>query len=297
MEIHQMYATLIPMQQLCLSNPFGAAIHTIGAAIHTTGAPVYHAAAVSSTMDEGRLLAEQGAAHGTAFVADFQEAGRGRTRSRPWLADRGKNLFFTILLRYPKIEAIPQAMTLKTGLAIAKAVEEFAPPLTGRVRVKWPNDIMIDSGGSARKIAGILTEGDGTRVFTGIGVNVAQTEFPPELRSKAGSIALALEAVGSGGPEPLSAESRFTLLEKMLVRLHAELETAQDGSGPGAWQNRLTERLYRRGEQVCFVEGAADSGREVRGRLTGIASGGELLIIPDGETEARAFVTGELRVY
>ncbi|GHT92702.1 biotin--[acetyl-CoA-carboxylase] ligase [Spirochaetia bacterium] len=277
------------MEQLDFSNPFGAAIHT-------TGAPVYHAATVSSTMDEARLLAEQGLPHGTVISADFQEAGRGRVRNRPWLADRGKNLFFTILLRYSKIEDIPQAMTLKTGLAIAQAVEDFAPPLAGMVQVKWPNDIMAGSGGSARKIAGILTEGDGTRIFIGIGVNVAQTEFPPELRSKAGSIALAL--VPRAGPSAaLPAESRFTLLEKILARLHAELETAKDGGGPGAWQNRLTERLYRRGEQVCFVEGAADSGKEVWGRLTGIGSGGELLIVPDGGTEARAFVTGELRVY
>ncbi|GHU16267.1 hypothetical protein FACS1894163_05300 [Spirochaetia bacterium] len=275
------------MTQIDLSNPFGAAIYT-------TGAPVYHAAVVSSTMDEARLLAEQGLPHGTVISADFQEAGRGRVRGRPWLADRGKNLFFTILLRYPKIEMIPQAITLKTGLAIAEAVEDFAPPLAGRVQVKWPNDIMIGSGGCARKIAGILTEGDGTRVFIGIGVNVAQTEFPPELRSRAGSIALALGTLGSGAPEQLSAESRFSLLEKILARLYAELETAEDGGSRDSWRERLTERLYRKGEQVCFVDGAADSGREVTGRLAGIGDGGELLIVPDGETAARAFVTGEL---
>jgi BirA family biotin operon repressor/biotin-[acetyl-CoA-carboxylase] ligase len=263
------------MQQLRLSNPFGA--------------PVYHADTVSSTMDEARLLAEQGLPHGTVLTADFQEAGRGRLRNRPWLADRGKNLFFTILLRYPKIEDIPQAITLKTGLAVALAIEDFVPPLAGTVQVKWPNDIMIGS----RKVAGILTEGDGARVFIGIGVNVAQTEFPEELRSKAGSIALALGAAGAA--LSLSAESRFNLLEKILIRLHAELELTEDY--PPTWRERLTERLYCKDEQVCFIDGAADSGREVTGRLTGIGDGGELLIIPDGETEARAFVTGELRVY
>ncbi|GHT65718.1 hypothetical protein FACS1894110_08170 [Spirochaetia bacterium] len=268
------------MEQLDLFNPFGA--------------PVYHAVTVSSTMDESRLLAEQGLPHGTVFTADFQEAGRGRGRSRLWLADRGKNLFFTILLRYQKIEDIPQAITLKAGLAIARAIEDFAPPLANTVQVKWPNDIMIGD----KKISGILTEGDGKQVFIGIGVNVAQTEFPAELRSKAGSIAVALGAVGSGAPEPLPAESRFSLLEKILLRLYGELETTKDGgSGSGPWQERLTERLYRKGEQICFIDGAVDSGKEVTGRLTGIGSGGELLIVPTGESEARAFVTGELRVY
>ncbi|GHV91364.1 hypothetical protein AGMMS50268_18670 [Spirochaetia bacterium] len=258
------------MQQLSLSNPFGA--------------PVCHAVTVSSTMDESRRLAEQGFPHGTVICADFQEAGRGRLRSRPWQAEREKNLFFTILLRYPQIEAIPPAITLKTGLAIARAIEDFAPPLTGTVQVKWPNDIMADN----RKIAGILTEGDGRQIFIGIGVNVAQTEFPAELRAKAGSIALAMGTV-------LSAESRFSLLEKILPRLYAELESAEGGSV--SWRERLTERLYRRGEQVCFIEGAADSGKEVRGVLAGIGEGGELLIVPKGETEARAFVAGELKVY
>ncbi|GHV36124.1 hypothetical protein AGMMS49546_00840 [Spirochaetia bacterium] len=258
------------MQQLSLSNPFGA--------------PVCHAVTVSSTMDESRRLAEQGLPHGTVICADFQEAGRGRLRNRPWQAERGKNLFFTILLRYPQIEAVPPAITLKTGLAIARAIEDFAPPLAGTVQVKWPNDIMADN----RKIAGILTEGDGRQIFIGVGVNVAQTEFPAELRAKAGSIALAMGTV-------LSAESRFSLLEKILPRLYAELESAKSGSV--LWRERLTERLYRRGEQVCFVEGAADSGKEVRGVLAGIGEGGELLIVPKGETEARGFVTGELKVY
>jgi BirA family biotin operon repressor/biotin-[acetyl-CoA-carboxylase] ligase len=262
------------MQQLDLSSPFGA--------------PVCHADTVSSTMDEARLLAEQGLPHGTVLTADFQEAGRGRLRNRPWLADRGKNLFFTILLRYPKIEAIPQAITLKTGLAIAQAIEVFAPALIGTVQVKWPNDIMAGGMGHTRKIAGILTEGDGAWVFIGIGVNVAQTEFPAELRSRAGSIALALGTA-------LPVESRFSLLEKILIRLHAELELTEDY--PPTWRERLTERLYRKGEQVCFINGAADSGKEITGRLTGIGDGGELLIIPDGKTEARAFVTGELKVY
>jgi BirA family biotin operon repressor/biotin-[acetyl-CoA-carboxylase] ligase len=258
------------MEQLGIFNPFGA--------------PVYYADTVSSTMDESRRLAEQGLPHGTVITADFQEAGRGRIRGRPWKAVGGKNLFFTLLLRYPNIEAVPQAITLKTGLAIALAVEDLAPPLAGTVQVKWPNDIMI--GG--KKIAGILTEGDGMRVFIGIGVNVAQTEFPAELQAKAGSIALALGAA-------LPAESRFDLLEKILARLYAELAVSENGSAP--WRERLAERLYRRGEQVCFIEGAADSGKEVRGRLAGIGDGGELLIVPDGETEERAFVTGELRVY
>ncbi|MDR0465221.1 MAG: biotin--[acetyl-CoA-carboxylase] ligase, partial [Treponema sp.] len=60
------------------------------------------------------------------------------------------------------------------------------------------------------------------------------------------------------------------------------------------WKSLLEKRKKKKGEQVIFLEGAADSGRKVRGRLTGITDEGELLIIPEGETKPCAFITGEL---
>jgi BirA family biotin operon repressor/biotin-[acetyl-CoA-carboxylase] ligase len=241
-------------------------------------APVYHEESVSSTMDISRSLAAQGSPHGTVVAADFQEAGRGRIHGRAWRMEKELSLPFTVLLRYNRIEDIPAALTLRAGLAVSLAIEDFAPVLHGKVQVKWPNDIIID----AKKAAGILCEGDGT-VHVGIGINFAQKEFPAELREKAVSIALAAKS-------DYTPEQRFVLLEKILSRLYEELQGAED------WKNRLEERLYKIDEQVLFIEGAAESGKEIRGRLTGIGEGGELLITAEGETEARAFVTGELRV-
>jgi BirA family biotin operon repressor/biotin-[acetyl-CoA-carboxylase] ligase len=154
------------MRTLSLTNPFGA--------------PVYWVETTSSTMDEARRLAAEGAAHGTVIAAGFQEAGRGRVPGRPWVGRPGENLYAAILFRYSGFSAVPPALTLKTGLAIALAVEDFAPSLTGRVELKWPNDIMLyyAGGRAAGKAAGILTEGDGKTVFTGFGVNLLQTEFP-----------------------------------------------------------------------------------------------------------------------
>jgi BirA family biotin operon repressor/biotin-[acetyl-CoA-carboxylase] ligase len=215
--------------------------------------------------------------------------------------DRGQNLIFTILLRYPAYAAIPPALTLKTGLAVSLALEDFAPPLLGQIRVKWPNDLMIlDKGGEGRKAGGILTETEGPLVYAGIGVNLAQREFPKELRDKAVSLLTALEDWGAGPafPPPADpAEGPFAgaprrLLEKILPRLWEELEGA-----PEPWKPRLEERLYRRGEPVTFAEGPAGPGRITKGRLAGIGEGGELLIVPEGAGEPRPFITGELRVY
>jgi BirA family biotin operon repressor/biotin-[acetyl-CoA-carboxylase] ligase len=300
------------MRKIPLLNPFGA--------------PVYRVETTSSTMDESRRLANRGAVHGTVIIADFQEAGRGRIQSRPWIGRAGENLFATILLRYPGISAVPKALTLRTGLAIALAVEDFAPPLTGAVEVKWPNDIMVGSGEKGfLKAAGILTEGDGKTLHIGFGVNLCQSEFPEALRHKATSIALALRALPfreSGpqppqtenpvpppartAPPPPSPEDRFVFLEKILLRLFQELETPgpepEPGLKPGpdkaaSWRHRLGERLYKRGETVRFIAGSADSGRVVEGRLSGVGTEGELLILPEGAAEALAFITGELDVY
>ncbi|MDR0569309.1 MAG: biotin--[acetyl-CoA-carboxylase] ligase family protein [Spirochaetaceae bacterium] len=331
------------LQELSLINPFGG--------------QVWYAETLSSTMDTARDLAAQGKPHGTVIAADFQTAGRGR-RGRSWSARRGENLFFTILLRYAGYAAIPAALTLRAGLAVGLAIEDFFlflkdSSLKGKkilaekdsslkekhflaekdsslekkdfltekvcflekkdflaekvsslekkdfsledkksleekrkkeeketVRIKWPNDIML--GG--RKAAGILAEGDGQTVYLGIGVNVAQKEFPPELREKAVSIALFC----GGGVFP---EDRFILLEMILARLFESLSRACD------WRTRLSERLYMQGKPVRFIPGAPNSPKVVEGILHGIGPSGELLLIPSGNTAPVSFTTGELDVY
>jgi len=244
-------------------------------------APVYHEETVTSTMELSRALSDSGEPHGTVITADFQEVGRGRIRDRTWQMNRLENLPFTIMLRYPCIEDIPPALTLRAGLAVSLAIEDFAPCLQGSVFVKWPNDIMIDS----KKAAGILCEAAGGTVHIGVGINVAQKEFPVHLRDKAVSIALASD-------RDIAPGERFSLLEKILTRLFDELNAPQNAAN---WKSRLEQRLYKKGEQVVFVEGEAGSGREVSGRLAGIGEGGELLILAEGEERPRSFVTGELK--
>jgi len=255
-------------------------------------APVYYEETVSSTMDVSRKLAREsspyGAPNGTVILADFQESGRGRKQDRRWEMERGANLSFTIMLKFPGIEQIPSALTLRAGLAVCLAIEDFAPCLQGLCLVKWPNDLLIKpvTGEGYKKAVGILCEADGGNVHLGIGINTSQKEFPPHLRKKAVSIALAAN-------RDISREERFELLENILLRLYSEL----DEGNANNWKPRLEQKLYKKGEQVLFIEGAADSGKEVKGRLTGITETGELLIVPDGEAQARSFITGELKIF
>jgi BirA family biotin operon repressor/biotin-[acetyl-CoA-carboxylase] ligase len=170
---------------------------------------------------------------------------------------------------------------------------------------------MIVSPGAlaAKKTAGILSEGDGRRVFIGIGVNLDQREFPREYRSRATSIALALAALGEGpGIQAPGPEDRFRLLEGILARLFGEFSLPEKDRGDESWRKRLEARLYLKGRPVRFFPlagtepaeagGQPRSGLEaVEGRLEGIGPGGELLILPEGSREPRSFVSGELDVY
>jgi len=249
------------MKRLSVVNPFNA--------------PVYHEDTVDTTMLVSRALARDGAPHGTVIAADFQSAGRGRLKERAWNMEKGTNLACTILLRFPGIEDIPRALTLRTGLAVSLAIEDFTPALAGRVFIKWPNDVLIDE----KKAVGILAEADGGNVHVGIGVNVGQREFPDFLRNKATSISIA------AGIE-IADNGRYALLEKILIRLH---------EGAGDWRERIESRLYQKGRHVHFAAGPADSPKIVHGILSGIGPEGELLLMPDGGMETASFTTGELR--
>jgi BirA family biotin operon repressor/biotin-[acetyl-CoA-carboxylase] ligase len=299
------------MESLPVSNPLGA--------------PVFHLKETASTMDEARALADS-AQHGTVLAADYQSAGRGRA-GRPWKMNKGESLPFTVILKYGSFESIPVCFTLRAGLAVSAAIEEFAAeylstengPLKNRVKIKWPNDIiLIQKDGKGKKAAGILSEASGGTVLLGIGINVAQTEFPAELAGKACSIA---EWISNDSESILAAaaslaEKRFTLLEKILGKLFRELDSSEafppsmDGSMTD-WRQRLDEKLYMKGQSVSFVPGPAPKAPDgsgnsgpgtespclVNGVLEGIGENGEIRIAPPDGGNVLSFITGELKVY
>lgn len=127
---------------------------------------------VSSTMTVAAQLAREGCAHGTVVGAEEQTAGVGRL-GRAWHSPKGTGLYVSIVLRLPR--AVPVVM-LALGLAAREAIAEatdLAPDL------RWPNDVLIDG----RKCAGIIAQLEGDAVIAGIGINVSQAEFPPEIEA------------------------------------------------------------------------------------------------------------------
>ena len=87
---------------------------------------------------------------GTLFVADRQDAGRGR-HDRTWVSPAGKNLYFNILL---PLEGIPQNRFAQITQIAALTFAEVFKGLGADVTVKWPNDILAGKS----KFCGILSE-------------------------------------------------------------------------------------------------------------------------------------------
>jgi BirA family biotin operon repressor/biotin-[acetyl-CoA-carboxylase] ligase len=143
---------------------------------------------VDSTNTLAASLAEEGAPDGLVVVAESQTQGRGRMQRR-WQSPMGLNLYFSAVLRPRWNLAGSPPLSIAAGVAIAEVVEQV---IADAPQLKWPNDVLV--GG--RKVAGILVEAAAQRhelkhIVLGIGVNVNQIEFPPELASRATSLALA----------------------------------------------------------------------------------------------------------
>jgi len=131
-------------------------------------------------------------AEGLVVFAEHQTAGRGQ-RSNRWESAAGKGLWFSFLLR-PKIDIGESArLTAWAAATVASAIQsEFSLPTT----VKAPNDVQIDN----RKVAGVLVEMRAQKsaphlAIVGIGINVNHEadDFPEQLRSRAISLAMALD--------------------------------------------------------------------------------------------------------
>lgn len=126
---------------------------------------------------------------GDVFVADAQTAGRGRLDHR-WLSAPGENLMMSAVVGVARISPCETAtLPLVAGLSAAQAVDGFlsgASKAACGVKVKWPNDVLV----GRRKICGILCELNGDNVIIGIGLNVNQCAFPPEISARATSLRL-----------------------------------------------------------------------------------------------------------
>lgn len=125
-----------------------------------------------STSDLCIARAEAGEGPGLAVLARRQTRGRG-SRGRSWTGQTG-NLALSVLLHPAGALRQPAVWPFLAGLALHQALGGHP-----RLRLKWPNDILLDHA----KLAGILVErGTGTGagwLVIGFGANLAQAPAVP----------------------------------------------------------------------------------------------------------------------
>jgi BirA family transcriptional regulator, biotin operon repressor / biotin---[acetyl-CoA-carboxylase] ligase len=151
-------------------------------------------------------------------------------------------------------------LPLAAALAVCEGCESIAPVTS---RIKWPNDVLIES----RKAAGILIESRAQEgwAVVGIGLNVdtGAEELDPELRDSAISLRIA-------AGRPVDREDAFGAL----------LERLAEWTG-GVSRDRLLdayrERDALRGRRVSFSRG----GNVIEGEAAGIDDDGNLIVFAD----------------
>lgn len=245
------------------------------------GEPLEYLLETGSSNDDALAAARAGAASGSVFLAEHQTRGRGR-RGRTWLAEPGQSLLFSVLMR-PQVEsagragaaasspAATGALTLAVGLGVRAAL---APHSREPLLVKWPNDILC----GRRKLAGILCESQlaGSRVAAiviGIGINVGQQSFPPELTSEVTSLSALRNQTQLQGEAELPREA-------LLVALLDEVQRRVEQHELEGIEPLLDE--FRRHDALRDQPVTVSAARELSGVARGVDTQGRLLLETDG---------------
>ena len=184
---------------------------------------LHHFRTTPSTNDLALKAAQKGARIGV-WIADQQIAGRGRGRNT-WHSPACDGLYMTALIAPP----IPMQSALSLSLRVAIAVQSAIVSTTGfrrpdQIDIRWPNDLMLNG----KKCGGILIDtasnpATPTQPATlryaviGIGININQTSFPPELDAIATSLRRELVT------QPSAAIPREPLAAAILVALDEEV--------------------------------------------------------------------------
>lgn len=203
---------------------------------------------------------------GSLVITDRQMVGRGQ-RGNAWISEPGKNLTLSLIFKPTFLKPDRQfGLTQAIALAVADYV---SGKVKGSVKVKWPNDVMIDGN----KVCGILIEnsisGNSLQFsVVGIGLNVNQLVF---YKLKATSL-----KQETGFDYTLQNE-----LDSLLQVIETRYLLLRDGMRDLLEADYL-KNLYRMGESQVFET----SRGLIQGSITGVDPQGRLLVLTDSVIHA-----------
>lgn len=199
----------------------------------------------------------------SVIAAREQTAGRGQ-RGNKWLTRPGENITLSMYIRPGEdgIPAIKARDAFRLTACAALSVAEYVASKGVRCSVKWPNDIYCGD----RKVCGMLiessiTDGHISEAILGIGVNLNQTAFPPEILNPTSLKRL------TGSDYDIRLES--DLLVDILLKNLRNLDTAN-------LLDIYTSKLYRLNEFNSYSDN--QTGEQFEARILGINDDGKLLL-------------------
>jgi BirA family biotin operon repressor/biotin-[acetyl-CoA-carboxylase] ligase len=183
-------------------------------------------------------------------------------------------LYFSVILRLPIAPTDTPLVTMALGLAVREGILEATAIVCD---LRWPNDLLI----ADRKCAGILTQLESGAVVAGIGVNVNQTDLPPDIAGIATSLRL--------------ASGRMHSREEILIRLLPAIDEwcgllAREGRAP-ILDVFAKSSSYAAGRRVA-VE--ISEGETLAGTTAGLTRDGFLLVRDDRGKE-HTIIAGGVR--
>ena len=245
---------------------------TIASTLHdVSGGKVIVKSKTASTNDDAKVLALQGAPHGSLAVALSQTKGRGRL-GRSFSSKSG-GLYLSFLVK-GTAATDPAKLTLTAAVATARAIESLTSLSVG---IKWVNDLHIHG----KKCCGILVEGvyDGVSplpvgAVVGIGINLSNP-LPKELREIASS---------------LKDEGASVAFLDMAVALTKELIASFEENAPFP-----IEEYRRRSVLTGKTVTVHSIDESYQAQVRGIDDDGSLLVLYQGET--RRLSAGEVTLH
>lgn len=224
-----------------------------------------------STNKDAMRLALSGEPLPLWVVAESQTQGRGRA-GRNWVSSSG-NLHASLAFACAAPPAVAGQIALVAGLAFYDCVTaNTQPELQERLRLKWPNDLMVGTA----KLGGILVESTlttagGLMVVAGFGLNIKSA---PELDRPVTSLSL----------QGLTCDKE-NILAALTDSCHSWLQLWDEGRAFSAIRECWLARAGPPGQSITITAG----GESLSGTYEGLNETGALLATVSGQLQTFNF--------
>lgn len=228
----------------------------------------------------------------SVLAARHQTAGKGRA-GRIWNSAPDDSLTFSILLEADVPSELFTWLPLLAGTAVA---QELSRTFDLDVRLKWPNDIVvqtsqtpIDGWDTLRKLGGLLVERVGQNgAVVGVGINLLQSTAQLPVPT-ATSLALTLDEKGADSVSGLPRAPRVIDGNELLANVIASvlnMVERWEGAGGSVEGAGLAEDVRNVSATLgSMVRVELPSGEPLLGRATQLAPDGALVVLDEnGQT-------------